>query len=345
MLTLARSCSGLSARLTLKASSPKGSPIRPYLPQQCEMGRDPQHGLFAVGNVDASRLTSSPLLCRGISCCDWLMITVRPSAPLASYVEKLWYCDGHRVGNGTQRALLPDGRFQLVISLADGPIVASIDPMGDGGGNAPSLLIGIRSRFNIIDTAKLRSAMGVVFWPGGVHAFLGPLTDAFHNKNVSLDLIWGSMVRSLRDRLRAANEPVEKFRLLEVALLQHVNERLQLNTAVRYALQEFAHRPEIPRVQELAHEAGLSRRRFSQLFREQIGLTPKLYCRLQRFQNMLKLIASSASVDWAQLALAAGYSDQAHLAHEFHDFSGLSPSDYLVSPSPSGSFFHRLTHP
>jgi transcriptional regulator GlxA family with amidase domain len=147
------------------------------------------------------------------------------------------------------------------------------------------------------------------------------------------------MVRSLRDRLRTANDPAEKFRVLEVALLERLNERFQLNTAVRYALQEFARRPEIPRVQELAHGAGLSRRRFSQLFREQIGLTPKLYCRLQRFQNTLKVIASDASVDWAQLALSAGYSDQAHLAHEFHDFAGLSPSAYLASPSPSGLIF------
>jgi len=258
------------------------------------------------------------------------VIIVRPSAPLASHVEKLWYCDGQGVVNGTRR-VLPDGRFQLSISLADGPIVALIDPMGDRSGIASSLLIGIRSRFNIIDTAKLRSAMGVVFRPGGMHAFLGPLTDAFHNKNVSLELIWGSMVRSLRDRLCAANGPAEKFRVLEVALLEHRNERLQLNTAVRYALQEFECRPEFPRVQELAHGAGLTRRHFSQLFREQIGLTPKLYCRVQRFQNALKLIASDASVDWAQLALAAGYSDQSHLAHEFHDFSGLSPSAYLAS--------------
>lgn len=246
--------------------------------------------------------------------------------------------------NGTKR-VLPDGRFQLVISLAEGPVSALIDPMGDGGGIAPSLLIGIRSRFNMIDTGKLRSAMGVVFRPGGVHPFLGSLTDAFHNKRVSLDLIWGSMVRNLRDRLRTANDPAEKFRVLQVALLERLDQRLQLNISVRYALQEFARGPEVPRVRELAHAAGLSRRRFSQLFREQIGLTPKVYCRLQRFQNTLQLIASSPSVDWAQLALAAGYCDQAHLAHEFHDFSGLSPSAYLGSPSPSGSFFHRLSQP
>ena len=265
-----------------------------------------------------------------------MYVTCQPCAALASHVEKLWCCDGHPGVNGKDRAL-PDGRFQLAFSLAEGPISALADPMGDGGGIAPSLLIGIRSRFSIIDTAKLRSAMGVVFRPGGVYAFLNMPADAFHDKNVSLDLIWGSMVRTLRDRLRDADGPAEKFRVLEVALLEHLNQRAQLNAAVRYALQEFANRPQIPQVREIAHEAGLSRRRFAQLFREQIGVTPKLYGRLQRFQNTLKQIASGVSVDWAQLAIAAGYCDQSHLAREFRDFSGLSPNACLAGIRLSAS--------
>src|ERR1700730_3070049 len=247
----------------------------------------------------------SLLICASVSCHDHQMrVAYQPCAALAPHVKELWYCDGHQGVHGTQR-VLPKGRFELAFSLAEGPISALTDPMGDGFEIAPSLLMGIRSRFSIIDTAKLRSAMGVVFRPGGVHAFLNTPADAFRDKNVSLDLIWGSMVRTLRDRLRSANHPAEKFRVLEVALLEHLNERVQLNAAVRYALQEFARKPQIPRVRELAQEAGLSRRRFAQVFREQIGLTPKLYCRLQRFQNALKQIASGASVDWAQIALAA----------------------------------------
>ena len=265
-----------------------------------------------------------------------MYVTCQPCAALASHVEKLWCCDGHAGVKGKDRAL-PDGRFQLAFSLAEGPISALADPMGDGGGIAPSLLIGVRSRFSIIDTAKLRSAMGVVFRPGGVHAFLNMPADAFHDKNVSLDLIWGAMVQTLRDQLRSANDLAKKFQILEVALLSRINQRVQLNTVVRYALVELVRRPRIPMVRELAHEAGLSRRRFAQLFRAQIGLTPKLYCRVQRFQNAVKQIASGSSVDWAQLALAAGYCDQAHLAHEFREFSGLSPGAYLVSAHASAS--------
>ena len=258
-----------------------------------------------------------------------MIVSRQPCAALAPYIEELWYCDGHRALNGNER-VLPNGRFQLAFSLADCVISALSDPTGDGAAIAPSLLLGIRSRYSIMDTAKVRAAMRVVFRPGGVHTFLGMPADMFHNKNVPLDLVWGPMAETLRDQLRSAKDVASKFQILEAALLGRINQHSRLNAAVRFALREFARRPEVPMVQELAHEAGLSRRRFAQLFREQIGLTPKLYCRLQRFQNLLKQIASGASVDWAQLALEAGYCDQAHLAHEFRDFSGISPSAYLA---------------
>jgi AraC-like DNA-binding protein len=262
----------------------------------------------------------------------------RPSAPLAPYVERLWYCDRHQRVQPTER-VLPNGRFQLAISLTEDPISALSDPMGVGSEIAPSLLVGIRSRFSIITTAKLRPAMGVVFRPGGVHAFLSTPMDAFCNKNVPLDLIWGSMAGTLRDRLRTESHLARKFQVLEIALLGRIKERARLNPAVQYALEEFACAciPRVPRIDRIAREAGLSRRRFTQLFREQIGLTPKLFCRVQRFQTALQQIGSGASVDWAQLALTAGYYDQAHLAHEFQDFSGLSPSAYLVSNRASSN--------
>jgi AraC-like DNA-binding protein len=97
------------------------------------------------------------------------------------------------------------------------------------------------------------------------------------NKNVSLDLIWvrwSNFARSVAQRQRPGQEISNS---LEVALLNRINERVQLNTAVRYALLEFARCPQMPMVGEVAHEAGLSRRRFAQLFREQIGLTSKVY--------------------------------------------------------------------
>jgi AraC-like DNA-binding protein len=144
-------------------------------------------------------------------------------------------------------------------------------------------------------------------------------------------LIWGSRAGELRDRLREAGAATEKFRVMETALLERLNKRVELHAAVLYGLAEFARAPHVRSVLEVAREAGLSRRRFAQLFREQVGLTPKLYYRLRRFQDVLRQIALGAPVDWADLAMAGGYCDQAHLANEFRHFSGISPSTYLAS--------------
>ena len=273
-----------------------------------------------------------PLIPPVILCCDDLpmLLAHQPAAPLTSYVEKLWYCDGYQ-GVHRKERVLPNGKFQLVLSLAEGPLRAPGSPTEEWGQLAPSLVLGIRSHYSVIHTAVLQSAMGVVFWPGGARVFFDSPADAFYNESVPLDLLWGSQASELRDRLRAASTAAKKFRVLEIALLARLKQGCELHPAVRYALGEFTRAPHIRSVLEVTKEAGLSRRRLAQLFREQVGLTPKLFCRLHRFRGVLRQIGLGAPVNWADVALAGGYCDQSHLVHEFHDFSGTSPAAHLAS--------------
>jgi AraC-like DNA-binding protein len=258
-----------------------------------------------------------------------MQVDHKPVTELSAYVEKLWYCDGHGKIHRPER-VLPNGGFQLLLSLSDAPIGGWGRVNWEVGRGASSLVVGLQTRFTtIIDTSKLESAMRVVFWPGAARAFFDAPADAFYNERVALDLIWGSLAGELRNRVREASTPAEKFHAMETALLERLNRR-ELHPAVRFALGKFARAPHIRSVLEVAKEAGLSRRRFAQLFREQVGLTPKLYCRVHRFQGVLRQIALRAPVDWADLALAGGYCDQAHLANEFRSFSGISPSSYLA---------------
>jgi len=254
----------------------------------------------------------------------------QPAGPLAAYVEKLWYCDGRDVIHRKER-VLPNGKFQLFFSLSDSPIGGQDGSNWEVGRGASSLVVGIETHSMVIDAGTLQSAMGVLFCPGGARAFFDAPADAFCNERVPLDMIWGSRAGEMRDRLREGGSAAEKFQLLEATLLERVNTRAELHSAVQYALGQFARAPHIRSVLDVSRKAGLSRRRFAQLFREQIGLTPKLYCRLLRFQGVLRQIAVGAPVDWADLALAGGYCDQPHLANEFRSFSGISPNAYLAS--------------
>ena len=124
--------------------------------------------------------------------------------------------------------------------------------------------------------------------------------DEVYNQVVPLDFVWGSAVTELHDRLRDTFSPVEKFRVLETTLRRRAGKRLESHSAVRYALGEFRRVPHTRSVLDVTRHAGLSRRRFAQLFREQVGLTPKLYCRLRRFRQVVGQIASGAPVDSVQ---------------------------------------------
>src|SRR5690606_7039815 len=75
-------------------------------------------------------------------------------------------------------------------------------------------------------------------------------------------------------------------------------------------------------------ESGYSHRRFISLFREVAGFSPKLFARLMRFQRALALLHGARSLGLTQVALAAGYSDQAHLTRECVQFAGVSPGEY-----------------
>ena len=99
--------------------------------------------------------------------------------------------------------------------------------------------------------------------------------------------------------------------------------------AVSMALETFDRTGGAARVHDVSCRLGLSQRRFIQLFAAEVGLTPKLYCRIRRFQRARELVRNVEAPDWTRVAFDCGYFDQSHLIRDFHAFSGLSPESYL----------------
>src|SRR6202011_5322008 len=99
---------------------------------------------------------------------------------------------------------------------------------------------------------------------------------------------------------------------------------------VRYAVHAFEQTPYLS-VAAVLERIGLSERRFSRIFSEQVGLTPKLFQRVRRFQRTMASLPSHGEVDWAGTATANGYYDQAHLLTAFRSFSSVPPSDLFAS--------------
>lgn len=259
------------------------------------------------------------------------LLTHVPGPPLSGSVELLWIYETSG-GPHEQERLLPDGTMELVIDLRDAPSRAHA---GQDDVDLPSLrggaIIGAQSEARLINASEPTAVIGAHFRPGGAFPFLRPPAGEFHRAVVSFDEVWNRRAHDLRERLLEDPRPAARFRVLERFLLDQISRPLPRHPAVAFALREFqATGPGPATVSDVVDRIGISQRRFIEVFRDQVGLTPKVYCRLHRFQQALRRLETRKGDDLADLALDCGFYDQAHFNHEFKTFSGLSPTSFLA---------------
>jgi AraC-like DNA-binding protein len=251
-----------------------------------------------------------------------------PVPPLDTCVERLWLlidAPAH-----SKERIAPSGTIDLVINLHENELRIYDPAQPDRGKRfSGSVVSGTHSGPFVIDPRERVSVMGVHFRPGGAFPFLGTPANELADAHVDLEALWGSSAIELRERLCAAKTPAERFDLLEEALVAHLLRPLERHYAVRFALHTFGRADSGLAIRDVARDAGLSHRRFIQLFAREVGMSPKLFYRVRRFRQALETLRRTAVPNWAQVAVDCGYYDQAHMIHDFQSFSNLSPTEYV----------------
>lgn len=251
--------------------------------------------------------------------------TYTPPPPLADYVQMLWAWDNYTPPHPRER-ILPAGMMEITLNLSDVPF--QIDDGQKHTLKGP-MAAGARSTPFIVDTSQPMSLLSVWFKPGGALPFFGVPGDELHNHHVPLETLWGWQARDLYDQLREARTTPARFRILEQALLRRLCQANVRHRAVHYALDILRTAPHNTSINKIVDTIALSSTRFIHVFREDVGMTPKQFCRVQRFQQALRLIANREAERWVDVALICGYYDQAHFINDFRRFAGITPSAYL----------------
>lgn len=253
----------------------------------------------------------------------------KPRAPLSKFVDTFWLYEDQALGHTTER-ILPTGTLELVINLRQNQLrMLDAECPEKCSRLSGAIVSGAHGHGFAPDTREDTFIMGVHFEPGGAFPFLGLPAGDLADTHVDLKTLWGPVSDVLWERLSEARTHVERFQLLEDALLSRLSHSVEKHYAVSAALEMFGKNQVGPRVREAAKYLGLSQRRFIQVFKAEVGMTPKLFSRIWRFQRTRSLIEQSPSPNWAALAFDLGYFDQSHLIREFLEFSGFSPTDYL----------------
>lgn len=248
--------------------------------------------------------------------------THKPAPPLDGLIAHLWSL-ADAPAHARER-IVPAGTFELVVNLHENQIRV----YGADGGvqhHAGVLVSGAFSRSFVVDTREHACMVGVHFKPGGARAFLGARADELSNQHIDLGAIWSPVAADrLRDALAQAPSAAERFAILERTLRLHLVAAQARHDVVLALLSK-------PRasIADLARWGGRSHRSFIDRFSAEVGMTPKLFQRILRFQRAFALAGKPHGMSWAELSVDCGYADQSHLIHDFVEFAGMTPSDYV----------------
>jgi len=254
---------------------------------------------------------------------------VRPPCPaLRSFVRVLWTSEASGATPGPARErLLPTGAMHLALRTAGPPV-----RLYAGDGDLEGFTVGHAVVGGARDAPYLKAALpgpstGAVLEPGAARALLGATAAELAGRHTALDALWGvGAVAVAREQVAQAPDAAARLDVLERALLARLRGAVRLlHPAVAEALLGLRASPSVAAA---VARTGYSHRRVIALFREEVGLAPKVYARVLRFQRAVTLLAGRPTAPLGELALRAGYADQAHLGREFLALAGVSPGRY-----------------
>lgn len=243
---------------------------------------------------------------------------------LRPFVETLWFSEpGARSSLAEREWVLPTGAMHVVLRLS-GPKLRLFHDLDDRAGflAGPSIVGGARSRAYLRDISQPVVSIGAQLRPGVAQLLFDLPGDELAERHSSLDDLLGIDARLLRERLLEAGSPSRKLSLFEAFFASRLEGKL-IDPIVAHALTRIG---EGAQLRAIVTETGYSHRHFLARFQRAVGLPPKLYARILRFQRALRLMPTSLSL--TRVALAAGYSDQPHFTREFRELSGLAPGQY-----------------
>lgn len=251
------------------------------------------------------------------------MVRRKPSALLAGIVTDICgyreTCPGHfRI---VEYASLT---VPLVISFAEAFAIGLGQTPGDNDRYA-SFAAGLYAGPVMIESFGAACCVQVNFTPLGARRFFGLPMSELRDRMVGLDDALGFDGIALRERLGDAPDWGTRFDIAENYIAGRLVEANALSPEVAWAYRTVIASGGRTRISVLAGEIGWSRKHLAAKFTDAIGIAPKTLSRIVRFNRALSL-SKRQDDDWAGIAADCGYADQAHLAREFRQLAGETPT-------------------
>jgi AraC-like DNA-binding protein len=273
---------------------------------------------------------------------DALRYVERPPGPeLRTHVECLWEVSDRRprAARPVER-VVPDGCPELIVHLED---CFSRKVGGRWRVQPRVFLAGTLTRPWLLKAGHRLRTLGMRFRPGAPRAFLPCDMKEAADREVPLSAFTGSSAsRALLDELRMARTQARRFALAESWLVRRLRKGAPQATSAGPAIALILKKRGMATIDEIAGVLGWSRRRLERAVRRDLGIRPKMFARIVRLNAVLATLDHGERARAVDVALDAGYFDQAHLLRDFRELVGRA---FRASREADGEMARHFTHP
>ncbi len=262
-----------------------------------------------------------------------------PANPdLRARLECVWEVRDPRPRRGPER-VVPDGCPELILHLGN-PFARRV---GQRWVNQPrAFLAGVLTRPWMLRAGRRIHTLGIRFKPGALGAFFRLSLASCADRELPLQRLHGARESAaLLRRLRGARSQTARLAHAQAWLrprLETRDPRSDARQAVRLMLAARGQR----RVEEVAKALGWTRRRLERTFAREVGMRPKLFARIVRLNAVLAGLDEDERASAVDVALDAGYFDQAHLLRDFRALAGRRPR---AAREQDGELARNFTRP
>lgn len=252
-----------------------------------------------------------------------------PNYPLNQFIDHFFYYTGFIPEHSVDR-FLPDGEVQLIFDLTDYPkYIYDNETLKEIQSCQNVWFSGFRTEPITIPSGKESEMLIIQFKKGKAFPFLSEPMQNLTNSVVDAELVLKSEILNIRERLLETKTTDGKFQILEENLLHCYLNQLQQNPFVDFAISKILSCPNQVSIKEISQNIGFSHKHVCKIFKENVGVTPKTFLKIVRFQKAIQQVEQQPFTDWSAVAHDCGFYDQSHFIADFKVFSGFTPTEYL----------------
>jgi AraC-like DNA-binding protein len=266
------------------------------------------------------------------------MQSFEPSPELSPVIERFFFTTGNVPEEQTwEHEALPSIMQSFILSFTGSrPYIITAQATQDVSGD---LIIGQHTRrFKSAMTGQLEF-LGVHFTPTGLYQLLQQPMSRFADTICRMEdhLPWYGM---LQQQLKSATTIAERIKVMETLIIDNKAKAVYTLEAVATAATLICNSNGSIPLARVEREAGLSERSLQRYFPEYVGISPKTFARIARFNGVTRLMESEPSLNWQHILLEAGYFDASHFAHDFKSITGQTPTAYYKGKTEYEAFFY-----